>query len=158
MKKKTPLLFGLILGVFFGYLVWIRNSGATAKATADAQTQAVVATTTAFLNSLSADQRKKVQFPFTLQKTATAARFSRSGIIAGHGSSGGPQGGGPGAGFGGGPGGPPDASHRAPGSGSGMGPAGGFVGEKYGEAIWSNYPVSDVPRPGLQLSVEVLVM
>jgi hypothetical protein len=32
-----------------------------------------------------------------------------------------------------------------------MGPAGGFVGEKYGEAVWSNYPVSDVPRPGLQL-------
>ena len=32
-----------------------------------------------------------------------------------------------------------------------MGPSGGFVGEKYGEAVWSNYPVSDVPRPGLQL-------
>jgi hypothetical protein len=32
-----------------------------------------------------------------------------------------------------------------------MGPAGGFAGEKYGEAVWSNYPVSDVPRPGLRL-------
>jgi hypothetical protein len=32
-----------------------------------------------------------------------------------------------------------------------MGPFGGFVGEKYGEAVWSNYPVSDVPRPGLRL-------
>jgi hypothetical protein len=26
-----------------------------------------------------------------------------------------------------------------------------FVGEQYGKAVWSNYPVSDVPRPGLAL-------
>jgi len=26
-----------------------------------------------------------------------------------------------------------------------------FVGEQYGHAVWSNYPVSDVPRPGLRL-------
>lgn len=26
-----------------------------------------------------------------------------------------------------------------------------FVGEQYGKAVWSNYPVSDVPRPGLTL-------
>jgi hypothetical protein len=32
-----------------------------------------------------------------------------------------------------------------------MGPGGGFVGEQYGQAAWSNYPVSDVPRPGLRL-------
>lgn len=32
-----------------------------------------------------------------------------------------------------------------------MGPPGGFVGERYGQAVWSNYPVSDVPRPGLRL-------
>ena len=32
-----------------------------------------------------------------------------------------------------------------------MGPPGGFIGEQYGEAVWSNYPVSDVPRPGLRL-------
>ena len=37
-------------------------------------------------------------------------------------------------------------------NGPGMGPPGGFVGEQYGKAIWSNYPVSDVPRPGLHLS------
>jgi hypothetical protein len=35
--------------------------------------------------------------------------------------------------------------------GPGMGPPGGFVGEQYGQALWSNYPVSDVPRPGLRL-------
>jgi hypothetical protein len=26
-----------------------------------------------------------------------------------------------------------------------------FVGERVGQAVWSNYPVSDVPRPGVQL-------
>lgn len=31
------------------------------------------------------------------------------------------------------------------------GPPGGFIGEQYGLAVWSNYPVSDVPRPGAQL-------
>ncbi len=39
---------------------------------------------------------------------------------------------------------------RGPG-GPGMGPGGGFIGEQYGQAVWSNYPVSDVPRPGLRL-------
>ena len=32
-----------------------------------------------------------------------------------------------------------------------MGPGGAFVGEQYGHAVWSNFPVSDVPRPGLTL-------
>jgi hypothetical protein len=26
-----------------------------------------------------------------------------------------------------------------------------FVGEQYSQAVWSNFPVSDVPRPGLTL-------
>lgn len=26
-----------------------------------------------------------------------------------------------------------------------------FIGEQYGHAVWSNYPVSDVPRPGLAM-------
>jgi hypothetical protein len=40
--------------------------------------------------------------------------------------------------------------NKGPG-GPGMGPMGGFVGEQYGQAVWSNFPVSDVPRPGLRL-------
>jgi hypothetical protein len=32
-----------------------------------------------------------------------------------------------------------------------MWPGGGFIGEQYGQAVWSNFPVSDVPRPGLAL-------
>jgi hypothetical protein len=33
----------------------------------------------------------------------------------------------------------------------GMGGMMTFIGEKYGEAVWSNFPVDDVPRPGLRL-------
>jgi Protein of unknown function (DUF3500) len=136
---KTMLLVP-VLGValwcgYFG-LAWNAREDGT-KATAYAQTEAVVTATTAFLNSLSTDQKNKVLFPFTPVKTASTARFSRSGM------GGGPQGGH------GGPGGSGD--HPRPGGGPGMGPAGGFVGERYGEAVWSNYPVSDVPRPGLRL-------
>ncbi len=83
---------------------------ATTQTAIDAQTQAIVAATTAFLNSLSAAQREKVQFTFTPQKTATAAKFK-----------------------------------------GGMGGRMTFVGEQYGQAVWSNFPVSDVPRPGLTL-------
>jgi Protein of unknown function (DUF3500) len=41
------------------------------------------------------------------------------------------------------------AVFQAPG---GKGPAGGFVGEQYGQAIWSNFPNGDVPRPGLRMA------
>jgi Protein of unknown function (DUF3500) len=116
-----------------------RNSEAAAQAATDAETRAVVSATTVFLNSLGADQRQKVQFSFTPQKTATAATFARTG------RGGPPQGAGPG-----GPGGRGGAGGRGP-RGQGMGPGGGFVCEQYGQAVWSNYPVSDVPRPGLRL-------
>jgi hypothetical protein len=52
---------------------------APAETPKDAQTKAVVASTTAFLKSLSEDQKKKVQFAFKPQKTPTAARFDRGG-------------------------------------------------------------------------------
>ena len=113
-------------------------SGAMLQTTTAGQTKAVVTATTAFLNSLSAAQREKVLFPFTPQKTATAARFSRNDIGRGPGGGGGEARGGP------------DGPGRRGGA-PGMGPGGGFVGEQYGQAVWSNYPVSDVPRPGLTL-------
>lgn len=131
MSKLGPLAFGsaIVCVAPFGH------GGRTGKAasavtptSADRQIQNVVAASRAFLNLLNATQRENVQFTFTTQKTATAARFSRAGI----------------AGKQGGPGGGPA---RDP----GMGPPGGFVGEQYGQAVWSNYPVSDVPRPGLRL-------
>jgi hypothetical protein len=51
-----------------------------------------VTATSAFLSLLSIDQRQKVQFSFTPQKTATAANFARTG---GPGGAGGPGRGGP---------------------------------------------------------------
>ena len=129
-----------------------------AQTPANVQTQTIVAAATAFLDSLSPEQLGKVRFPFAPQETATLARFRRTG--GGPGGPGGPSGG---------PGdqGPPPGPHRdhdddrphdrdagpggGPGKGPSMGPFGGFVGEQYGQAVWSNYPVSDVPRPGLQL-------
>jgi hypothetical protein len=76
----------------------------------NSQTQAIVVTTRAFLDSLTQEQRDKVQFPFSAQPTATAAHFK-----------------------------------------GGMGGNMTFTGEQYGQAMWSNFPVSDVPRPGLRL-------
>lgn len=82
----------------------------TQSQSTDAQTQAIVAATQAFLSTLTTAQRAGVQFAFTPQKTATAATFK-----------------------------------------GGMNGQQTFIGEQYGQAVWSNYPVSDVPRPGLTL-------
>ena len=150
--KKLILLAGLFTAGFAALCIHL----GTAKDLADSmtqtpanlQTQTIVAAATAFLETLSPEQRGKVQFPFAPQKTGTLASFRRTG-----GGRGGP---------GGGPEdhqGSPPSEHRdhdegpggGPGKGPGFGPPGGFVGEQYGQAVWSNYPVSDVPRPGLQL-------
>lgn len=157
MNRATLLVSVLGVSLLCGYFGVVKAAPKPeSQAAADMETQAVVKATRAFLNSLSADQRQKVLFPFTPQKTAKAATFKRTG-----GPGGGPpkdaSGGGsvgmhspmPGqpSGQGPGQGGPPN---KGPG-GPGMGPMGGFVGEQYGQAVWSNYPVSDVPRPGLRL-------
>ncbi len=123
-------------------------SQAMPQAPAAAQTRAIVSAATAFLDSLSPAQREKVQFPFTPQKTATAARFSRSDTGRG------PGGGGGGARGAGDPG-RAGEGRKGPGGGAqgrvGGGGGFGFVGEQYGQAVWSNFPVSDVPRPGLNM-------
>jgi hypothetical protein len=124
--------------------------------------QAIVTATMAFLNSLSGDQRKKVFFPFISQEMAAAVRFKRNGIYVRLVSSGGEGGGGPQDG--------PDSGHgnhnpindqrmrQRPGGnsdrlpdGPGMRQGGGFVGGQYDKAVWSSYPVSDVPRPRLTM-------
>lgn len=135
---------------------------AVQPANASVQTTMVAKAANDFLLTLRAEQRGKVLFPFTTQKTATIARFHRTadggvapgvpainGNAAGEPSPGGEHRGPPPGGDrggspprGGGPGGP---------GGFGQGPPGGFVGEQYGRAVWSNYPVSDVPRPGVRL-------
>ncbi|WP_408890683.1 DUF3500 domain-containing protein [Novacetimonas cocois] len=96
-------------------------------------TREAVTAARAFLATFDSHGREMVQFPFVTQKSGTLARFRRSA-----------------------PDQPSlpvtDAQAAAPMKrGPGMGPPGGFVGERYGTAVWSNYPVSDVPRPGLQM-------
>ena len=131
----------LVIGVGGWVVSSTREYGLSAQSSAGAQTQTVVKATEAFLKSLTADQRKAVQFSFTPQDKPVTATFPRAG--------GSPQGGGatpPGAAAaGGGRGG---SGRGGPGGGGGFA---GFVGERFGQAVWSNFPVSDVPRPGLAL-------
>jgi hypothetical protein len=77
---------------------------------AESRTQSIVTATNAFLDSLSAEQRAKVLFAFSLGKTAGVATFK-----------------------------------------GGLDGRMNFVGEKYDDSVWSNFPVSDVPRPGLAM-------
>jgi hypothetical protein len=109
------------------------------------QTKAIVKATNNFLKVLSPEQRVKISFSFTPQKAAVAAKFARTGSQSGQngpppGGQNKPSGGMPP------PGGPPGGS-----TGGKGGQFPGFIGEQYGQAVWSNYPVSDVPRPGLKL-------
>jgi hypothetical protein len=92
-----------------GYFVPAAKAGQAQSSVTE--THAIVTAAAGFLNSLSAEQRKHVQFPFTPLKVAKPANFAST----------------------------------TP----GKGPAGGFTGEQYGHAVWSNFPSSDVPRPGL---------
>lgn len=147
-KNIVVALPALAAVVFFAGL---RDTGAAVASTAaGAQMQAIVAATTAFLNSLSAEQRPKVLFAFTPQKTAAAATFARTGGPGGPHGPGGPPGGMRGRQSGQHPNEGGDPGH-GPAGGAWTGAMGGFVGEKYGQAVWSNYPVSDMPRPGLRL-------
>ena len=168
MKKQVLLASVVCLAAVIGY-AGIRHAevATSVQAASDNQTSAVVDATNAFLKTLSPDQRQKVQFAFTPQKSGTIARFHRTsdggvapGAPTGAGAPRGPTGSAePGGNHGGpppngqDPGPPPNGGPGKPGGagGFGQGPPSGFVGEQYGSAVWSNYPVSDVLRPGLQL-------
>ncbi|MBM9402434.1 DUF3500 domain-containing protein [Gluconacetobacter azotocaptans] len=108
-------------------------SGSSGETMPASRTRMVVAAAQSFLGTFDARGRAAVQFPFVAEKHGTLARFRRST-----------------------PDGPSvavtDAQAAAPAArGPGMGPPGGFIGERYGSAVWSNFPVSDVPRPGVQM-------
>ncbi|QJD95494.1 DUF3500 domain-containing protein [Mucilaginibacter robiniae] len=177
MNKGNPIiLLSLGLTSMLAAFHWHHNythaaPNTMATPTAISQTQAIVTAANTFLHALNVEQLAKVQFSFTAQKAATVARFKRSGEnevvpfapedyarvnTSSHQQHEGQPG--PGNRPGGGPGGHPPQPGDKPGQGpgpggpgKGMGPAEGFVGEQYGQAVWSNYPVSDVLRPGLQL-------
>ena len=166
MQRMVMVASVLSAGALCGYLGAVHPAAKSLQhEDAAAQTKQVAQAATAFLNTLRAEQRQKVSFEFTPQKTAIIARFHRTsdgsvapGEPAANAAMKGPAGPPPGNAAGGaqhmGPpnGGKPGAPGGGPGGpGFGMGPPGGFVGEQYGKAVWSNYPVSDVLRPGLQL-------
>jgi hypothetical protein len=145
MKKYLSLTLPAVIAILcsLGFVLGKKNNSGVIDPAA--QTQAIVKATTTFLNSLTAEQRSKIEFEFVYQKTATASRGSLSG--------------GPGGGMGGRQGGtrPQGDSGRRQnmppgGSGGGRsGGGGGVGGEQYGQDVWSNFPVSFVPRPGLKL-------
>jgi hypothetical protein len=149
---------GLIAGVAVigGETLWkasaeaARTPSMSTGISASQQTELVAAAADAFLATLTPKQQRAIQFAFVPQKVATVAHFQRAAGAprpSDHGPSPTPP---PvETGQGDRPSGAP--GHNGPPGGVGMGPPGGFVGEQYGPAVWSNYPVSDVPRPGLKL-------
>jgi hypothetical protein len=160
MMKRMIVVAGALVTLTFAFghaeAVLQKVEGkATASSSSDRQTRAVVEATNSFLASLNKDQRQKVQFTFTPQKLGANASFHRTadgGVAPGAPAGGQPaRTGGPGRGPGGPGQGPKGGQRGGPGGGAGMGPPGGFIGEQYGQAVWSNYPVSDVLRPGLRL-------
>lgn len=136
-RQNKPLLIGCLcltaIPAFAETAVSPPPATTAAKSIMASPTASVVAAGREFLATFDAQSRAQVQFAFTTQNPAKPARFRRSA---------------------------PDQpslptkdgqeviSAR---QGPGMGPPGGFVGEQYGAAVWSNFPVSDVPRPGLQI-------
>ena len=152
MKRLPLLLASLALPASALLALAVHGGGRAATFTTTpagdpaAKTKAVVEAATAFLNTLDPEQRSKVQLAFTPMKTASLASFART---APPGGPGGAPPGGPDTHRGSPP--PPGGRPGTPDHGPGHGPMPGFVGERYGQAVWSNYPVSDVPRPGIQL-------
>jgi hypothetical protein len=137
MKKLTYLITGLTTPTLCGM------AGFRQQASPETQTKAIVAAANNFLNALSADQRKAVQFEFLRPKVASAIQFNMANMRKGPG---GPTGGGRPAMNG-------DTSRRPPRNNNRNGLAGGppASGEQYGKAIWSNFPVSITQRPGIEL-------
>ncbi len=111
--------------------------------TPEEQTKIIVSAANDFLDALSTDQRKSVQFEFLRPKVATATQFDMNMMRRGPGDSlhrppptdrnttnNSKR--------------PPDNANRPPG-----GPP--ASGEKYGKAVWSNFPVSITKRPSIEL-------
>jgi hypothetical protein len=140
MKKISYLIITLATIVICGMAAFQK------QVSPETQTKAIVAAANVFLNTLTAEQRKNVQFEFLRPKLATGTQFNMGNM-------------------GRGPGGPPngrppgnsDTSHRPPnngqrpGGGNGLGGGPPSSGEQYGKAIWSNFPVNITPRPGIEM-------
>jgi hypothetical protein len=102
------------------------------------QSEVIRTSASRFVGTLASDRQDRIMYPFPAHETPILAKFSREGGPGGPGKFGGPNG----------PGGPGGTNNSG-----GPGGSGGFafVGEKYGQSVWTNFPVSDVPRPGLRM-------
>lgn len=142
-RLKAAAFASLLAAAVFAGVAASRGAAQDAPAApsaALARTRAVAAASDAFLATLGPDQRRRVLLPFTVQAKAEGIGFSGLGPR--------PRG----RGRLGGPGGPPSDGRGAPPGGLAGGPPGGMkAAEKYGAAIWSNFPEGIVARPGLQL-------
>jgi len=140
MKKISYSIIALAV------LTLCAMAGFTKKDSPETQTKAIVAAANVFLNTLSAEQRKAVQFEFLRPKTASGTQFNMGNMKRGPGGP--PNGRPPGNG---------DTSRRPPNGGQrpggNNGGSGGppSSGEQYGKAIWSNFPVNITPRPGIEM-------
>lgn len=125
------------------------------------QAEAIRTTAGQFLQTLETGRRERVLFPFPKGQTPAAVGFSHM-----PGGFGGPRGGG-------GPdhvrrdfvfdtdGNPQPETGREHGPGPGGGPPGGpggqhhggppAAGEKFGDAVWTNFPIDNVTRPGVRM-------
>jgi hypothetical protein len=108
------------------------------------QTKLIVAAANDFLNSLSAEQLNTTQFEFLRPNVASPTQFNMANMRRGAGGP--PNGQKPANG---------DTTQRRanqrPAGGNGQPGGQPSSGEQYGKALWSNFPVSITPRPGIEL-------
>lgn len=130
---KSFLLIGSLILAASPALAEKPSSALSSASAPESTTAAAVAAGRAFLTTFDAASRPKVQFAFVAKKSGTLIRFRRTAPDQ--------------------PVAPvTDEQAQTPVKrGPGMGPPEGFIGEQYGVGVWSNYPVSDVLRPGLQM-------
>ncbi len=163
---KKPLLFALVplaALLCFGLVPH--------RVSPQDQTKAIVAAANDFLATLTAEQRKTTQYEFLRPKTATGTQFNMADMRRGqggppNGDSARRRGGSPNGGGGRANGRPfnGDSTHRGgPPNGGGANGGGGndpsrvpgngppSSGEQYGKAVWSNFPISFTPRPGIEM-------
>jgi uncharacterized protein YciI len=139
MKKLSYLITALAALTLCGM------GGIQKQVSPETQTKAIVTAANDFLHTLTAEQRKAVQFEFLRPKVATGTQFNMSGM---RGGAGGPPNGRP-------PGNrdtsrrPPNGGQRSGGGGQGGGQP--SSGEQYGKAVWSNFPINITPRPGVEM-------
>ena len=132
MNKKHILFIPVLAVIIF--------AAYRPQVTPAAQTTAIVVAANDFLNTLSPDQRKTMQFEFLHPTVATATHFNFSNMRGPGGTTNGdtmhrPDN--------------QDQQHQGPGNGPKGGPP--ASGEQYGKAVWSNFPISFTPRPGIEL-------